>query len=480
MLNGTVGTITSHNPPRTFSDNFSDTLIMNSGDISASSSSNSISSNSDSFVNFTTYLDDIQNINNNNYSGSSVTVHSTEPNIIIVPPVKTTSENTYQNSVIIPLYAVIFGCCVIGNLLVILTLAQNKRMRTVTNVYLLNLLKWLLQLQPDIKSVSAAGKSIILRQSFINALETGNSSHIFPIPLNERKRTVIFSSWRSGSTFIGDIFNILPGNYYHYEPFNYRSVRQIETDQTNIDHVKNLLQCNYDTITTKKHMNVSGHWHYNFHMASYCNKEQDVLCRSVPFREAFCNIFPRQNMKLVRARISLAEHLLNDTNLNVNVILQVRDPRAVTLSRRTLGGCNLHPDCYSMQVYCKHLVEDYHNAKPLLQNFPKRFKVLRFEDLAMSPFEVTEAMFNQFGIPFDDRIIQFLEEHTKSKKGGMFSTFRDSKAVISQWTQKLNMTEVEKVQSQCLDAMKLWGYNFIQDESQLNSTDFDPIGRYSI
>ncbi|XP_029710630.1 octopamine receptor 2 [Aedes albopictus] len=48
-------------------------------------------------------------------------------------------DSTFQNNLIIPLYAVIFLFSVVGNLLVILTLAQNKRMRTVTNVYLLNL-----------------------------------------------------------------------------------------------------------------------------------------------------------------------------------------------------------------------------------------------------------------------------------------------------------------------------------------------------
>uniref|UniRef100_A0A182PI32 G-protein coupled receptors family 1 profile domain-containing protein n=1 Tax=Anopheles epiroticus TaxID=199890 RepID=A0A182PI32_9DIPT len=49
------------------------------------------------------------------------------------------SDSTFQNHLIIPLYAIIFLLSVVGNLLVILTLAQNKRMRTVTNVYLLNL-----------------------------------------------------------------------------------------------------------------------------------------------------------------------------------------------------------------------------------------------------------------------------------------------------------------------------------------------------
>lgn len=40
---------------------------------------------------------------------------------------------------VIPLYSLIFLLAVIGNSLVIMTLVQNKRMRTVTNLFLLNL-----------------------------------------------------------------------------------------------------------------------------------------------------------------------------------------------------------------------------------------------------------------------------------------------------------------------------------------------------
>lgn len=348
------------------------------------------------------------------------------------------------------------------------------------DVEILTQLRWMLEIQRDNKDIAGAGKAIITRQSLINTLETGNTSHIFPIPLKERRRTVIFSSWRSGSTFIGDIFNTLPGNYYHYEPFNYRSVTQVKTDEVAMAHVKDLLRCNYGTKTTLRHMNVSGHWHYNTNLAIYCNDKQGVLCRNVAFREAFCHIFPTQNMKLVRARVTVAEAILDDPELNVNVVLQVRDPRAVHLSRKTLGGCNWNADCYSMQHYCNYLVQDYNVAKPLLEKYPKRFKVLRFEDLALNPMEKTKEMFDQFGIEFGDRIQKFLEVHTRAKKGGKFSTFRDSREVVSRWMNQMNMTEVEQVQSVCLEAMKLWGYNFVQDESQLNSTSFDPIDNFSM
>lgn len=44
-----------------------------------------------------------------------------------------------SEEITIPLYAAIFLLSVIGNVLVIVTLIQNRRMRTVTNIFLLNL-----------------------------------------------------------------------------------------------------------------------------------------------------------------------------------------------------------------------------------------------------------------------------------------------------------------------------------------------------
>lgn len=44
-----------------------------------------------------------------------------------------------EGTIRIPLYALIFFSGLIGNILVILTLARNRRLRIVTNVFLLNL-----------------------------------------------------------------------------------------------------------------------------------------------------------------------------------------------------------------------------------------------------------------------------------------------------------------------------------------------------
>lgn len=49
------------------------------------------------------------------------------------------AQGNLLEGLIVPLYGTIFLLSVIGNSLVLITLARNKRMRTVTNVYLLNL-----------------------------------------------------------------------------------------------------------------------------------------------------------------------------------------------------------------------------------------------------------------------------------------------------------------------------------------------------
>ncbi|XP_063923366.1 cholecystokinin receptor type A-like [Zophobas morio] len=49
------------------------------------------------------------------------------------------SGGVFESQLIIPLYVIIFVLSIVGNTLVLVTLVRNKRMRTVTNVYLLNL-----------------------------------------------------------------------------------------------------------------------------------------------------------------------------------------------------------------------------------------------------------------------------------------------------------------------------------------------------
>ncbi|XP_032664503.1 cholecystokinin receptor-like isoform X2 [Odontomachus brunneus] len=66
------------------------------------------------------------------------TVTSSIANVTL-PIGQQSSQDRLMKTLIIPLYGIIFFLSIVGNSLVLITLARNRKMRTVTNVYLLNL-----------------------------------------------------------------------------------------------------------------------------------------------------------------------------------------------------------------------------------------------------------------------------------------------------------------------------------------------------
>jgi len=61
-------------------------------------------------------------------------------------------------------------------------------------------------------------------------------------------RSLIITTWRSGSTFLGDVLNSHPGNYYHYEPLLDYDIVQIRGEPLAsgaMKNLRNLLHCNY-------------------------------------------------------------------------------------------------------------------------------------------------------------------------------------------------------------------------------------------
>ncbi|XP_036139814.1 cholecystokinin receptor isoform X2 [Monomorium pharaonis] len=68
---------------------------------------------------------------------STVTSEIANVTSLVIP--QSSGQDSLLENLIIPLYGTIFFLSIVGNSLVLITLARNKRMRTVTNVYLLNL-----------------------------------------------------------------------------------------------------------------------------------------------------------------------------------------------------------------------------------------------------------------------------------------------------------------------------------------------------
>ena len=71
--------------------------------------------------------------------------------------------------------------------------------------------------------------------------------------------------------------------------------------------------------------------------------------------------------------------------------------------------------------------------------------MVRYEDFSSDPVNNTRKIFDFLGFNFSQQVSQFLESHTQTARPGTL-TFRDTKTAPFKWTEKLNKTEVLKIQ----------------------------------
>jgi len=296
-------------------------------------------------------------------------------------------------------------------------------------------------------------------------------------------RAMVATTWRSGSTFLGDIMSAHPATYYHYEPLLHYDIVQARSGARAEDAIRtlrDLMHCNYTNLESYLHYGKSHHWLFNHNkrLWPYCiedgpNNYRNSYCWEPSFLNRFCSLFPFQSIKTVRLRLNLTKALVEDPSLNVRVLLLVRDPRGTIQSRKHRDWCPGNPDCDDPAHLCSDLVSDYHAIKQLMKLFPGKYEVFRYEDFSMDPFNNTAKIFEFFGYAVHQKVLDFLDSHTKTNKGGVSSTFRDSKTAPFKWREKLSMAEVVNIQVKCEEAMKLWGYKEVTDADDLLT--FDPV-----
>ena len=101
--------------------------------------------------------------------------------------------------------------------------------------------------------------------------------------------------------------------------------------------------------------------------------------------------------------------------LCVQVIVLVRDPRGVMNSRSTMEWC-AKDQCADPVTVCRDLKSDVIAAFRLKEKYPDRIHLVRYEDLAVEPHEVSDDLLNFLDLPQSEAIDKYIEEHTKAPK----------------------------------------------------------------
>ena len=169
---------------------------------------------------------------------------------------------------------------------------------------------------------------------------------------------------------------------------------------------------------------------------------------------------------------------------NFKVIHLVRDPRAVMNSRMSVfhelfdGNKNLGPHIESKygqagfdEAYmaraadwmCSHHLYNYKlgmNPPPWLIG---RYKMVRYEDLAEFPSQLTSEILHFIGVNYTSKYKEYVYNLTHAKdrgkkEGNTYSIEKQSSEVIDRWKKKLIEPHWRTIERVCADMMKAFNY----------------------
>uniref|UniRef100_H2XZN6 Sulfotransferase n=1 Tax=Ciona intestinalis TaxID=7719 RepID=H2XZN6_CIOIN len=321
-------------------------------------------------------------------------------------------------------------------------------------------------------------------------------------PLSKPTAVIIFTSMRSGSSFLGELFNQHSQVFYMFEPLHafgsYKEQRENrfralhDISRCNFTNLPNILPyvkslqfqptgrrriCAGSVISvTPISANRLGRGVRSRLTHRYCPKFVNEVCFQYPS-------YVNRIQVIAEPFLESLEPILEDSRVELRVIHLVRDPRAVMSSRKDVFSDakntfaikgNVNYLCNSQRrnlrfAECMNSLCD--GVKPS-RLWKGRYKRLRFEDVSARPLEVAREVYNFVGLNFNSIIEKWIKLNTRaeaSQSSNKFSTKRDSMSAVGHWRQSLSLNETLIIQSACFDNMSKLNYTLISNEHDLNN-----------
>ena len=294
-------------------------------------------------------------------------------------------------------------------------------------------------------------------------MKTGNDSNE---NIRPKKRILIISTWRSGSSFLGQLINSVPGVFYSYEPLFFFELYEGSKSKL----IQSLFKCRF-AADYLQHVNgvTKGGGDYfmsrNWRVWSACQHDRS-LCYQPEFVRKICSHFPIHLIKVVRLRVKEIEKFLTNQSISKNnwkIVYLVRDPRGVMASRANLTWCHERAQvCLNPKQHCSEVLDDLTRIERLENSNPGLFSVIKFEDFTANIQLETKKLFQFLDIPITRLVRTFLSTHTNSDRENddPSATYRHTKDVGSRWRSQLSHDVASNVTDLCQPLLKRLKYTF--------------------
>ncbi|XP_061532634.1 carbohydrate sulfotransferase 6 isoform X2 [Phycodurus eques] len=337
-------------------------------------------------------------------------------------------------------------------------------------------------------------------------------------PSNERVHVLLLSSWRSGSSFVGQVFSQHPSVFYLMEPAWHVWTKLKNSGAQALrmavrDLMRSVFHCDFSVTEAylPEHHNMSSlfMWSHSralcsppacsltprghFSNQTKCLKMCDAM-EQQGVQEA-CSSYSHVLLKSVRIfELESLYPLFEDPSLDLRIIHLVRDPRAVVHSRDQSARAFVSDNAVvleqrniasaEVQYQVMHEICSSHVriSERALQNPPPflkgRYKMVRYEDVARNPLQEINAMYEFVGLNMTHQLEEWIYKLTHGKgKGSRKEAFkitsRNAADVSQAWRTMLPHIKVKRIQEVCKGAMSLLGYMTVNNDKEQKTLDID-------
>ncbi|ELK23801.1 Carbohydrate sulfotransferase 1 [Myotis davidii] len=288
----------------------------------------------------------------------------------------------------------------------------------------------------------------------------------FTYNLSRKTHILILATTRSGSSFVGQLFNQHLDVFYLFEPLyhvqntlipRFTQGRSPADRRVMLGASRDLLRSLYDCDL---------HFLENYIKPPPVNHTTDRTVR-VP-------------------EVNDLRALVEDPRLNLKVIQLVRDPRGILASRsetfrdtyrlwRLWYGTGRKP--YNLDVtQLTTVCEDFSNSVATGLMRPSwlkgKYMLVRYEDLARNPMKKTEEIYGFLGIPLDSHVARWIQNNTQGDPAlgkHKYGTVRNSAATAEKWRFRLSYDIVAFAQNACQRVLAQLGYRMAASEEELKN-----------
>ncbi|KAH8281652.1 hypothetical protein KR054_001991 [Drosophila jambulina] len=295
-------------------------------------------------------------------------------------------------------------------------------------------------------------------------------------------RSMLVSFRGSGALTLLDNLAHQPGCYQHYAPLiAYHNRSTAEKHQVRVlDELESLYNCDYNKSAEMVFWGMRSSIFRRFYGAQSktCLTHSLADCWNREVMSGVCKLHPFINMAVYNLRLENVVPLLEKEGLNLRVLLLVRDPRGTMYFRRQSRWCVDKEDC-DAKTLCQDMVRDHKVAEILAKTYPRRFAIIRYEDLLEHPEETINSAFDFYGIPIErpKTITHRINPRGKQvvETLGWDLPWKYSNQPAYEWMDRMSLPDVRAVQNVCVEAMDLWDYRPIQDFDHFSADKFEPF-----